>query len=187
MAYKLILRRLFILTLKAGYDVAGVGDIMVTKFYTLKFETKVGDIYPPLIENGRILTGNPGKFSLYSGPLAFFEIGDLLKEEEGLRGQATLGAHEGWLWVVVPGESKDSKDKMNEIARIVRNYIKYNPEFGNGEGLKVYIRKDDAGNPMQRMRVSFNDKTTAPDDKKWNNAILLKLMVFIPDIPKTVS
>lgn len=173
------------MTLKEGYDVAGVGDIMETQFYTLVFDEQVDGKDVPLIEDGRIITGNVGGFSLYSGPLAFFEIGDLLSEEEGLRGQPRHGIHEGWLWVVVPGESKDAKDKRDEISRIIRNYIQYNPDFGNTEGLMVYIRKDDAGSPMQRMRVSFDDKTTQPDSKKWNSAILLKLMVFIPDIPPT--
>lgn len=171
------------MTLKKGYDVAGARTEIVDGLYDLNFDP-VNPLDPlevpvPLFEDGRILTGNVGKFSVRGGQLAFFTMGPLVEEEVGLRGNPSWGVYEAYLGVVVPGESQTAIDKRDEIIRIILLEIKENPSF-DVEGLHLSKPKS---NIVEPMKISFDRGTVEPDNRKWNVAAVVQLVVKIADDP----
>lgn len=163
------------MTLKPGIDTVGAKDIIVEALYQLK-----DDSNNPLFAEGRILTGDAGKISLYNGVLGLFGIGDTLEIEEGLRGQPRWGSHAAQLLIVTSGETSKVKDSIDEIRRIIEIEIKKDPTFST-DGLHIMIPDK---NPVKRLRVSF-DKPKQNVEPSWNSSILMFFTVKIADLPES--
>lgn len=162
------------MTLKTGYDVAGVGDLITVKLNTLKFDDD-----SLLFSDKEIITGEESNVSIYSGVLGFFSFGDLIRVEEGLRKQPSWAVHEAFLMITIPGETKEAKDKREEMVRIITNYIDEHSNFETN-GFKVYLADD---KPVQRIRVSSDNPNVNKMNMQWNTGVSIKLEVGISKQP----
>lgn len=163
------------MTLKKGYDTSGVSDIITAKLKTLTFDDST-----LLFKENQFITGDDSNASLYNGNLGFFNMGDLINVEEGLRKEPSWAVHEAYLMVIVSGETKEAKDTRDDMIRIIQNYIDDNPNF-ESTGFKVYISDN---KPVQRRRIAIDVDTNIDNTNiTWNSGAIMKLEVGISKQP----
>lgn len=166
---------------KPGVDTAWAKDRIVDYLYTLNHDKdEITDPDVPILPTGRILTGEAGKVSLRNGLLGSFGIGDTTEIEEGLRGQPAWHSHKAELMLVVPGETPEAKDKLEEARRIIQLNINKNQSLGI-EDIAVFIPDT---NSVKRFKVSFEDPSKNIN-AKWNSAMILFFTVKIAEVPET--
>lgn len=160
------------MTLKKGFDVNGARTAILTKLYTL-----TDDDDEIVFPENSIMYGREGKLSLHRGLTGLFGIGDTKKVISGLRNDPTWGEHEAGLIVLLPGETDEVIDRINDISRIVPVFIEENPTMDE-TGLKVLLPDT---NPV--LRRTFNIKTKTKKPIKCTGC-MFDLGVFIAKMPE---